>query len=142
MRNRIRAASVLTAVFVPIGVLAVSSAPASAAATVTIGQPSLVNKVLVNVSVSVVCDIGPGANLNGQVTVTQASGKQLHSATIGFGGSSVNCDGVTPQVFHVQVVGGPFTHGKAVISAGGSAAIYTYPYTSEPFSSGVIATKL
>ena len=140
MRSNVRAIIVAAAVM-PVGVLAVWVMPASAATSVSVGQPTLAAKVLVDVPVSIICDIGSSSNLNGSVTVTQASGKGLHQATENFSVGSVNCDGVNPISVTVQVTGGPFKNGQAVISASGMA-FSSSTFQEESFSSGAVVVKL
>ena len=111
--------------------VAVTAAPANASTnTITVGPTGTVtNRILVSVSVTIVCDPLPGTPVfsSASVNVQQANGKQISAATGGtstFSGPAapfLTCDGVTANTAVVQALpdtgSGPFHGGGAVATA-------------------------
>ena len=111
--------------------VAVTAAPANASTnTITVGPTGTVtNRILVSVSVTIVCDPLPDTPFfsGASVTVHQANGKQVSTGTGGasaFSGPNapfLTCDGVTANTAVVQVLpdpgSGPFKGGGAVVTA-------------------------
>jgi hypothetical protein len=111
-----------------ISVTFAAEAVAASTNTIAVGSPiTLQARILVTVPIRIVCD--PLPNTPGssyvQVQVQQANGKLLSSATgsvgtlPGFysGPVFLTCDSTTVNVVKVPVVGGPFHHGGAVVTA-------------------------
>ena len=111
--------------------VAVTAAPANASTnTITVGPTGTVtNRILVSVSVTIVCDPLPDTPVfsSASATVQQANGKQISTGTGGantFSGPAapfLTCDGVTANTAVVQILpdpgSGPFKGGGAVVTA-------------------------
>jgi hypothetical protein len=146
--RRLTAVAVAVLVFVPGAFLVATSTAASAAATITIGKPALVDRVLVNLPVTVTCDVGNPATtfFPPTASIEQAVGKKIASGEGFASGPSpftVNCDGVTPTSFVIQVLaatsGPPFQRGKAIVEANFSI---NGPNGGESASTGPVSVKL
>jgi hypothetical protein len=134
---------------VPGAFLFATTSPASASATITIGRPTLVNRVLINLPITVTCDVGNPASsfFPPTANVQQAVGKQIATgsgyASFGSFPFTVNCDGVTPTTFVIQISaspsGPPFHGGSAVASA--NFSIFG-PAGSESASTGLVSVRL
>ncbi len=119
-----------TAIGIGALLVAVSAAPANAATnTITVGSTGTVtNRILISVSVTIVCDPLPDTpeGSAAQVTVQQANGQQISGATGGVGSFTgpatpfLTCDGVTANTAVIQALpasGSPFHGGGAVVTA-------------------------
>ena len=118
-----------TAIGIGALLVAVSAAPANAATnTITVGSTgTLMNRILISVSVTIVCDPLPDTPFtsSASVTVQQANGQQVSTATGSIGSFSgpsapfLTCDGATANTAVIQAVSGsaPFHGGGAVVTA-------------------------
>jgi hypothetical protein len=130
---------------VALGAIGMSSVSADTGITLTIGKPTLTDRLLVAVPVTVVCAPLPDTTLVDSVSVTveQASRRTISSGTgtvMGGPGSFqpsnppfLTCDGITPNKVSVSFLptqgSGPFNVGKAIItvSAVHSAGSCSFP---------------
>jgi hypothetical protein len=121
---------IATAIGVGALLVAATAIPANAATnTITIGPPTLTNRQLITVSITVVCDPQPypPSDTGAWVYFRQTSGKQIVTAsgvTGSFSGGpdapGLTCDGVTQNTAVVQALpdqGIPFHGGPALMSA-------------------------
>ena len=146
--RRLTAVAVAVLLFVPGASFVATSTAASAAATITVGKPTLVARVLVNLPVTVTCDVGNPATsfFAPNATIEEAVGKKIATGTGSAPGPfpfTANCDGVTPTSFVIQVLaatsGPPFQKGKAIVEAN---FFINGPNGSESASTGSISVKL
>jgi hypothetical protein len=147
--RRFAAVALAVLIFVPGAFVVATTSAAFAGATLTIGTPKLLDRVIVNVPLAVTCDVGNPSSVFFPpfVTIEQAAGKQIATGT---GTASVpslpftvNCDGITVISFVVPVLaaasGPPFHGGPAVITASFSVS---GPGGSESASVGPVSVRL
>lgn len=121
-----------TAIGIGALLVAATAIPANAATnTITVGSAgTITNRILMNVSVTIVCDPLPDTpDWDGAVvSLQQAAGKKINTATgrvdNAFSGSNapfLTCDGVTQNTAAIQALpdsgSGPFHGGPALVSA-------------------------
>lgn len=120
-----------TAIGIGALLVAATATPANAATnTITIGSSgTLTNRLLITVSVTIVCDPLPDTPISSgaQVSLQQAAGQNISTASGQVGAFSgpnapqLTCDGVTQNAVVIQAVpnsgSGPFHGGQALVSA-------------------------